>query len=380
LCSALTQALLYYSTFGPFLVFAFLLNGIDLLAISVLLGASLVTCVGLSLIGIALATLSHVKFGRGLLMAIFGAALVIAWFASIAVSGEVASSPQDLRDPEGQIAAASYVSFVLVVGGLFAAVASARFAHLEENLSSGMRILATLVVLLAGAWAAWLHAQFGEEEIAWGMQVGAGCVLLLLWLHFLTERETLGRRVATQVSPRAALALLQLPFLPGGARGLVLFALHFVCALVLGVLALATGTKHGGEIEVVGIVTTFYGYLFVFLGLPTGIASLRVGTARTRMVTRIVTLCGIPFLILAPALVGLLFGLRSWMELEHPLNPVWVMDRIDSTRNKELIAVVFIGLGLCAGLTLLINRRRLIHAVREVLAASRARRERERAA
>jgi hypothetical protein len=53
LLSALIQALLYYSTFGPFLVFAFLLNGVDLLSIVALLSGSLATCVALTMLGIA---------------------------------------------------------------------------------------------------------------------------------------------------------------------------------------------------------------------------------------------------------------------------------------------------------------------------------------
>jgi hypothetical protein len=76
LLSALIQALLYYSTFGPFLVFAFLLNGVDLYSLIVILIGSVATCVTLSLVGIAASSLASVKVLRILLMALFGAGLL----------------------------------------------------------------------------------------------------------------------------------------------------------------------------------------------------------------------------------------------------------------------------------------------------------------
>jgi hypothetical protein len=378
LCSALTQGLLYYSTFGPFLVFAFLLNGIDLLTVGVLLSCSLVTCLGLSMGGIALATLARARLGRGLTMAVFGSILVMTWFASMGTAFKVSNSPQVLRDAEGQVAVAAYVSIALLVGGLFGAIATARFAHFEENVSSSMRVLTTAIVLLAGAWGAWLHSEFGDEETAWGTQYGAGCLLLLLWLFFLTEPETLGRRATKHVHPQGSLALLSLPFLPGGGRGVLLLGLHYVLALACGLLALQTGVSHGGESEVVEMVSLFYGYAFVFLALPTGLASFRVRTATGRMRTRLVTLLLIPFTILLPALFGLFLGVQRWIELEHPLNPIWVMDNLESARHSDRVFVALVGLVIGVCLALAINAPRVRAALREILAASRLRRERAR--
>jgi hypothetical protein len=379
LLSALTQALLYYSTFGPFLVFAFLLNGIDLLSISVLLVCSFATCFGLSMIGIALACFPRIKAARGMLMALFGAALVMAWGGSMGAATGIASSPQDLRDPEGQIAVVSYLTFALVVGGLFGVIAAGRFAHEEENRSSGLRLLSLGFVLLAGAWGAWLHAQFGEEEIAWATQVGAATILLLLWLAFFTEPDTLGRRTQKHVTAKPWLALLSIPFLPGGGRGMLLFLVHFVCALLGGLLTLISGTKHNGASEVVGMVSVYYGYAFVFLGLPAGIASFFVRSERARWRARVVIFLLVPVAILGPALLGLLFDIDPWMELEHPLNPVWVMDKLAGSSDRFAVVLALMGLSIGSLITLAFNLRRMRLGALEVLAASRARRERERA-
>jgi hypothetical protein len=377
LLSALTQALLYYSTFGPFLVFAFLLNGIDLLTIGVLLACSLAVCVGLSLIGIALASLARVKALRGMLMAVFGGALVLAWIGSIGAAEEISRSPQDLRDPMGQVAVVFFLTGVLVVGGVFGVIAAARFAHEEENRSSGLRLLSTAVVLLAGAWGAWLHGQFGDEEFAWATQVAAACVLLLMWLFFLTEQDALGRRAQTQVAANPTLALLSIPFLPGGGRGVCLFLVHYLCALFGGVLALGAGTtKPGDVLEVAGMVSVFYAYAFVFLALPAAVASARVRSDRGRMIARVAIVVLVPLVILGPALLGLLFGIHDWMELEHPFNPVWIMERLERSSERSVVDLALAGLLLFVLLTLAANAKRVLAGALEVLAASRARRAR----
>ena len=379
LLSALTQALLYYSTFGPFLVFAYLLNGVDLLSISVLLVCSLASCVGLSLVGIALASLARVKAARGILMAVFGGVLALVWGGSLGAAVGITESPQDLRDPEGQMAVALFLTFALLVGVLFGAIACARLAHEEENRSTGLRVLCTCIVLLAGAWGGWLHAQFGDEETAYAVQFAAASLLLPAWLFFFTEHNALGRRTTKHVAAGRRLALLSVPFLPGGGRGVSLFAVHFLCALLGGVLALQSGSgpKRDDLVEVVGMVSLFYGYAFVFLALPSTVASFFAVSDRARFVTRIVIVVLVPLVILLPALLGLLFGNKDWMEMRHPLNPVWIMDKLMSSDKPGGVVAGMAILAIGVVLTLLLNAKRVVSGVLEVLAASRARRERE---
>jgi len=376
LLSALTQALLYYSTFGPFLVFAFLLNGIDLLSISVLLGCSFAACTCLSLVGIAFASLIRQKAGRGLVMAVFGATLVMTWFGGMGAAFEITQSPQDLRDPEGQIGVVMFLTFALLIGGLFGTIAAARFAHEEENRSTGLRVLGTSVIAFAAAWGAWLHLQFGEEETAWVPQVVAATGLALLWLFSFSEGDALGRRTAKLVPASPALALLAAPFLPGGGRAVLLFLLQYLGAVLGGLIALQFGTSSTGAAEVVAMVSVYYAYALTFLALPTGIASLFVRSQRGRIVTRIATLVLVPVTILGPALMGLLFGIDDWMELRHPLNPVWTMDHLTRSSLPEGVVVGLVLLSLGVTLTLAVNARRVRAGVLEVLAASRARRER----
>ena len=54
--SAAVQALLFYSAFGPFLVFAFLLRGVDLMAIAAALGVSMVGSILASCVAVAMSS------------------------------------------------------------------------------------------------------------------------------------------------------------------------------------------------------------------------------------------------------------------------------------------------------------------------------------
>jgi len=377
LLSALIQALLYYSTFGPFLVFAYLLNGIDLLSIAVILVGSMATCVGLSLVGIALASLARVKAVRGMLMALFGIVLTMAWGGTIGMAVGIVEQPQMLRGSDGQSALFSYVLIVLVVGGLFGVIAGARFAHEEENRSTGLRILSVAIVLAAGVWGAWMHAAFGTHQFSWAGQVIAVVFLVLLWLFFFSERDALGRRASKLVPAQRGLALLCAPFLPGGGLGVLLFLLQAVLALVSTYLALGAGPVSAGDVrESLGLVAALYGYAFVYLALPAGLASFRVQSLRGRALVRAWTLVSIPVLLLGPALVGLLFGIVPWMEMKHPFNPVWVMDELTNDTVDVRAVLTLVVLALASLVTLALNVPRMRAAVNEVLAASRARRER----
>jgi hypothetical protein len=380
LLSALVQALLYYSTFGPFLVFAFLLNGVDLLSITVILACSLATCAALSLVGIALASLARTRAARGLLMAVFGAGLGILWGAGIGMAGGVVESPQMLRSSEGQVAVLMFLTFAAVVAALFGVVALARFAHEEENRSTGMRALSTAIVVLAGAWSVWLVHEFKEHELAIVMQMIAGCLMLVPWLVFTTEAERLGRRTTKHVTPHRALALLTTPFLPGGGRGVLLLLVHFACAILGAQAALIVDSAPPSAVqETLGVVAVFYGYVLVFIGLPAALGGRVVRTAAGRMRLRVAILIGVPLVIVLPAVLGLLFDVRAWTELEHPLNPIWVMVEMErSSAGGTAFLMAILGVFVAALVTLAANAPRVFDGVREVLAASAAARASER--
>ncbi len=374
LLSALVQALLYYSTFGPFLVFAFLLNGVDLRVIVVILAGSMAVCTSLTLLGVAAASLSPAKAPRILLMALFGVVLMIAWGMSLSVAGVLIDSPQVLRDPMALTGVGAFICSALVAGAFFAALAVARLSHEEENRSSGMRALSAALVLLAAGWGAWFNGRFGEHQAIFALQLGVVAPLALMWLFFLTEPERLGRHVEQHVSRNPLLAFLTLPFLPGGGRGALLMAFHMCAALLGAKLALALdppGPLQANRTLVV--ILAFYAYAWVYIAAPAAFASWFVESARGRIVVRMAILALLPLVLLGPPLAGLLFSIPSWIDFLHPFNPVWAArELIDRGTNPLGMALLWLGLGVAV----LMNAPRMAHGMREVFVASRRRRER----
>lgn len=372
LLSALIQALLYYSTFGPFLVFAFLLNGVDLLSIVALLSGSLATCVALTMLGIAASSLASTKVLRVVLMALFGAGLVVAWMFGMGMAGTVTFQPQSLRDAEGQTAVVAYVTIALLVAMLGNSVANSRFAHEEENRSTSLRVMSTLVVLCASLWGAWLHWQFGGTGSLWACHSVAAAALFVPWIFFLSEPEPLGRRIAAHVPRHAGLALLAMPFLPGGGRAVQLALLQIVLAVGTSALVLSPSSIPGEElVRTCFLVGMGYGYAFAIAGLPSAIGAFFIERPSARMLLRIFVFLSLPVGVILPALAGLFLGIREWTRFEHPFNPVWVIADFEMQRSG-LGGLIVLAAGLVAAL--LLNTPRLFAAVRETLAASRARR------
>lgn len=374
LLSALIQALLYYSTFGPFVAFAFLLNGVDPLVIAVLIGGSMAACVALSLVGIALASLSRVKALRVVLMAMFGIGLVSAWGISMGVATGLTQEPQSLRGPLALSSILTFVLMTLLVGALFAVIAASKLAHEEENRSTGMRALSTLLVVVAAGWGAWMASVSREHEFLWAAPLIVMIPLSVVWLFFMTESPRLGRRVSKSVSPNALLALASTPFLPGGGRGALLMLTHTALALAGTLLGLTLGGVTELEVrESFAIVASVYAYSWLYVALPTALASPFVHTLRGQSIVRVTVLALIPVFILGPALAGLLIGIPAWMKFAHPLNPVWAIDRFSGASDPFSASFALVcGVG---SLAILVQTPRLWRGVREVLAASRARRE-----
>lgn len=373
LCSALVQALLYYSTFGPFLVFAFLINGVDLAALGAILFVSMASCASLTLLGVALASLSAAKAPRVVLMALFGIGLVLFWVLSLGMATGVVYSPQMLRDPEALVALAGTVVALLLAGAFFAAIAVARLSHEEENRSSGLRVLSVAIVLSGLGFGAWMSLGYSEPDVAWGLQVAALFPLAVAWLFFLTEPEPLGRHVRLHVSRNALLAALSVPFLPGGGRGALLMLLHMALAVIGAVACMSLGPfdptrRYAAFVGLLGA----YAYAWIYIGIPAAVASYFVRTLRGRVVTRMGIVFLLPVIMLGPLLLGLVLGISELSDPLHPFNPATAMGALMD--GREMSKLVELALLALAFLSFALNTPRMVRGVREVLAASAARR------
>jgi hypothetical protein len=411
LVSSLLQALLHMCALTPVAVFCFLLRGVGLLQILVLALAVVSLCAAYSSIAIALASLSRNRVLRGVLQ---GLLLLGVIFFSIGLYEEL-NFDRLLRG----ISVAETWTYVgllasLCVGAtvLGVEVANARLSHPEENRSSGLRLAVCGIVLGFFAWlqGAMMNLSYAFEPLTYVTMalVAAGTIFAS---SFVTESEALGRRVRLDVPRQRWIALLTAPFLPGGARGLLLAALCFAaafgyyCAVYFtqaSALKADTGEafflltrgpvswmhdisahfddgsrRVGGGLPFAGHrnedvnagpfgMLLWISYLWLYLAIGRQIARLVPRSLRGLSIFTPIFFAIL--LVLLPSVLGVMLDDVDLRNAEHVGNPIWLHSRIG---DYSVLAFQCAGLIItAAAITLVLHLRTLRTGVREVLTAS----------
>ena len=380
LLAAGVQALLYFSIFGFFSVFTFLLGGVDLNL--VLVGIPLLAFISLALssLAVALSSLSQKRMVRVLLMVLLSAALVGTIFGAVAMMVESVQSSIDFSLPEVQAALSGLVVSAFVLGGLCFVLACSRLAHPEENRSSGLRAFGFALVLVAMYWINWLFSEIGQAEVVGFLSCFVVAAVALMGTFFVTEREQLGRRVAAHLPSNPMVRVLVLPWLPGGGRGFLwlLGMLGLILAWVAWTLRSVTSsglhavTGHlvaaSDRHEMFGVSLAACAYAVIYLGLVSGLWSNRKQDLKRSLQARIF----IPVLFLAgilvPAVLGLMIGHRDMSQGEHLGNPFWVIGRMDRLGNEPYLSSLLGPVLVMAAIVILLQALRMWRGVVETLA------------
>jgi hypothetical protein len=385
LLSTFVQALLFYSAFTPFIVSSFLLRGVDIVAVLVVLGGSMLMSLGLSVVAIFMSTLSRVRFARIVLMGALAVLLGFATFICIGMGVQLISQPNIVHGVDSRAGIATFALVVCVVAAFCFVIACNMISHYQENRSTGLRVLTTAVLVIGIAWIRYMlvttSSGFPRSAVA-SMGITYVFIIAIPAIFFATERESLGIRVAPRVSPNGGLALLCAPFLPGGGRGMILFMLH-IAMLLLACFALnlevMTRTDNFWDKGLLSLVAGAL-YAIIYVSLPAGMFS----SFTNRPVMRAAVRGFIPLLAMifafVPALFGFFIGDRGLTNMEHPGNPARIIGRVWSGEFMSMPGTWALIMALTL-LALIVNLPRMFAGVYEVGAASRAvaKRARERA-
>ena len=234
LLSALLQAGLWFSAFGPFLTFSFLLPGLDLVALGLVMLLTAFSSTCLTCVALCLSAAARGRFVRTFLMAILGLFLSFVAFMAVLSAFQIVDNPTEIRSDFGRQMIIGFLTGLVVLGSYCFAFACTRLAHEEENRSSGLRVISSLVLVAVWWWLTSLYRMSGQQQemiLTTGM---LGILLVTLFsVLYAHEDARLGRRVQLDI-PRSRIgAFLSTPWLPGGARGILWHCLH------LGVWVLA---------------------------------------------------------------------------------------------------------------------------------------------
>ncbi|ATB43474.1 ABC transporter permease [Cystobacter fuscus] len=366
--SSLVQGGLYASAVGPFLLFSYYLNGIDLptLLLVLLLGAC--WFLFLTVVAVCMATLAEGRMGRGLahlvLLGVLGLGLfygqVCAWFLCEQGFRPLISSDGAL------VFALVSLWLMLTCAWLLFETAAARLSLVTENYSRAPRralvvqtVLSALVVLLA-----WWDSS--SQRMVWAMSL-LGCVLLTLCgLVLATDLDGQARSLRAATRPWSLLR-------PGALRGfrLAVLLLLFWSAACGALFVLST--RNLASLELPGVISLPL-YALLYLSLPLWVARLpRSPVFSSPATVRLLFFMLGGLGLLVPSLVSFVLWREEGNTLLSLLNPflgVTLFSEGDSPLDEPVLAWSLLGcVALLAALSVFLADRSLAAREREVHAA-----------
>ncbi|MCY1081962.1 ABC transporter permease [Archangium lansingense] len=351
--SFMVQAGLYASAVGPFLLFSYYLNGIDLPSILLVLGLGASWLFFLTVVAVCAATLADGRIGRAMvnlvLLGTLGLALLYGLIAAFALSEQGFRSI--VRDDDFAIATSAFLWAMLSYGWLLFETAAARLSLATENYTHGPRLAFTLQTLISGVLllGLWL-----TDVRSTGNATGAS---MLGCLHL----AVIGIFVATDVDGQArALRAATRPwslFRPGAVRGFRLVLLLLLGWTALCLVFFSMSTKSDASEAHLLTVLAAPAYAIFFLSLPLLVGRLpRSDRLAAPAVVRVLffALVGLAGALLP--LLALLFDQRADDPLVNLLNPFIGLDNFsdydyslnESKMNLGLLACVWVVATLAA--------------------------------
>ena len=389
LYAALVQLVLFLAVFSPLIGMTYLLRGVDVPTIVQMLGLAglggLVACA----FAIMMGAFSRWQAVRALPLLVTAAMLVLACVGLEGAMREIVREvSQALARSKASVADFTPldVAWVPACVGLllFSVTAAASLAHPNENRSTVFRVLAVALLAAALGWMAWLDSRWRTGHPSGGSEIGemapaialAFAVILLPWVHFAaTEAEPLSVRVRTRVPKNRVLALLAVPWLPGGGRG-TLFAI-LLAALVAASAAYLPGILVDQVPHERGLRTALgaWAYVAAYAGLVAFIRRRFPPTSRGTIMARLLAVPVVVLLVFVPRLFDLVRDVRHrpWGAIDV-LNPFATIRPISEDTQPTAIWLVV----TAAGVGLLMAVPALVRSVAEVIAASAERRSRAR--
>lgn len=373
LAAGMVQFALYLAVISPLLATSYLLNGVDVptLLLSLLFAALFCLCAVAFGISSAAQAILPAMQGFASLAVALGLGIGCAMLMGFVGSGAFARSLSWLVRSDYLWTTVSAIALGSLLSCLLSGLTAAVFlAHAHENKSTGFRVTLAAIVAIAYGWIlAFVPAGDRDEAIV----VGAVALLIgstIAAVFYVTEQDVLSPRVRAHVPKNALLAVLAAPFLPGRHRGYLAYLLQVAWIAAFAFLLWPAAGRMPTEGEHFAIGVACYGVIYLALGKA--VRGLLPASTQGNHLGRF----AVPFLIFLFCVLPVMFdvltgGVHQW-HIGHVLNPFWTLAEIVD-RHRHIATLQ--GLGILAGIALLLQVRSLVGGVTEVLAAARNRRE-----
>ncbi|TWT66308.1 hypothetical protein Pla123a_47020 [Posidoniimonas polymericola] len=231
--SSALQVAMYLSAMAPCLAFAYLLRGVDALTLVLLPGMGVVASLGLSLVGLLLASLARVRYLQIMMNVVFITALLLLFYNSFELIEElVENGYRSYQQTSFWIAMGAIATAVATTFLLAYALAVACNTFTSANRSTPLRaaMLVQQAAFIGWMAAVWLVSR--DPEIAVAMFMVGVFYWTAMGMFLTSEEPVLSPRVRRTLPKtaigRAAFTLLS----PGPGTGFF-FVLANLCYLLL---------------------------------------------------------------------------------------------------------------------------------------------------
>ena len=277
--SAMVQVLVYYCAIAPFIAFTALLPGFDVVHVAFSLVMLLITALCFSMVALAIGAYARKTTAQSvasLLVIVMALGGMMAFFSSMTAAGEGIR----FDEPETWWALALVVFLGLSTGYLCEQGAVAQLTFDSDNRSTRIRLAAGAQWLLC--WIGLLTFLIVRQRPPMTSDASTAILTLtatyitVVGLLFVSEPDSLSRRVSRGLPRSRALRVLCAPFLPGGARGLLyalvsLLVLDFFVTVLLPQLTL---TSILNDRQTTRYAIALAAYSLIYLGAGTLLARL----------------------------------------------------------------------------------------------------------
>jgi hypothetical protein len=378
--SSITQMAVYFSAITPCLAFTYLLRGVDLPTIAVLLLYTFFWSLGLSMVGILLATLTPQRFVQVFILVVFVAALLLMFWLSIVMGmNAVNLGRAAIFGVNSQfwiatsVMATAYATFFSLA--YFAS--SGMITFTSENRSTPLRICMIVQQAAFVGWMAyaWIGESYSEGPVAVTMMLGA-VYWFVMGTLLTAERPGISQRVRRRL-PQSFFGRMFFSWLnPGPGNGYMfvianitsMAALCFIASMVASYKSAgSSGWPHAEEL--VYLLVIGWGYIVAYLGLGLIVVG---GLRRIATVTMLASVLINFLLVLAGfgvpyAVKSMSTKLRdadySFLQITDPFYSLAHVAYGGVTSDSNVIALAVPGVAICV---LLLNMPRIIGELRIV--------------
>jgi hypothetical protein len=364
--SSVVQMMVYFSAITPCVAFTYLLRGIDVPTILVLLVYTFFWSLGLSMVGILLATLTVQRFAQVFISVAFVAALLWLFAASVATAFEfVQSSYTYFGEDEFWIFTAAIGSAYFTTFALAFFAAAARITFTSENRSTALRIC---MLVQQAAFVGWIGYACIRFDPSGRFDMGAivvfsafaGIYWYIMGALITAERPGLSERVMRRLRESFFGRMFFTWLTPGPATGYMFVVANTSSLAVMAFLASALGVAfRGGPTgwpsleDLTCLILIGWGYLVAYLGIGLMLVTLLRKIAVVTMLAAVL----INFLLLLAGF-GVPYAIKSmsidlrdadytFLQITDPFWSLYHVANDNVAEDTYTLAFVIPGVALC---------------------------------